>query len=108
MVGLLGAGGLLMLPIFETSPSEYGLLLLAGVPAFLGGLIEDITKQVGVYQRLLLTMVSAALCAWLLGAILPRLDIPILDDLLLWTLPALLFTVFAVSGVANAINIIDG
>lgn len=106
--GLLGAEGLLMLPIFETCPPEYGLLLLAGVPAFLGGLIEDITKQVGVYQRLLLTMVSAALCAWLLGAILPRLDMPIMDDLLRWSLPALLFTVFAVSGVANAINIIDG
>jgi len=107
-VGMLGAGGLLMLPIFETSPPEYGLLLLAGAPAFFGGLIEDMTKNVGIYQRLLLTMVSAALCAWLLGAILPRLDIPILDDLLLWTLPALLFTVFAVSGVANALNIIDG
>jgi UDP-GlcNAc:undecaprenyl-phosphate GlcNAc-1-phosphate transferase len=107
-VGMLGTGGLLMLPIFETSPPEYGLLLLAGAPAFFGGLIEDMTKNVGIYQRLLLTMVSAALCAWLLGAILPRLDIPILDDLLLWTLPALLFTVFAVSGVANAINIIDG
>lgn len=106
--GLLGAAGVLMLPVFVTSPPEYGLLLLAGVPAFLGGLFEDITKKVGVYPRLLLTMVSAALCAWLLGAILPRLDLPLMDDLLLWTLPALLFTVFAVSGVANAINIIDG
>jgi UDP-N-acetylmuramyl pentapeptide phosphotransferase/UDP-N-acetylglucosamine-1-phosphate transferase len=107
-VGMLGAGGIFMLPIFEASLPEYGLLLLAAVPAFFGGYVEDITKKVGVYQRLLLTMVSAALCAWLLGAILPRVDVPIIDDLLLWTLPALLFTVFAVSGVTNGMNIIDG
>lgn len=106
--GLLGAEGLLMLPLFENPAPEFGLLLLAAVPALFGGLIEDLTKRAGVYQRLLLTMVSAALCAWLLGAILPRLDLPLMDELLLWPLPALLFTVFAVSGVANAINIIDG
>ena len=107
-LGLFGSAGLLILPVFELRLPEYGLLLLAGVPAFLGGLLEDLTKKVGVYQRLLLTMVSAALCAWLLDAILPRLDLPLLDDFLLWPLPALLFTIFAVSGVANAINIIDG
>lgn len=106
--GLLGAAGVLMLPIFGPTPPQYGLLLLAGAPAFFGGLLEDVTKKVGVYSRLVLTMAAAALCAWLLGAILPRLDLPLMDELLLWTLPALLFTVFAVSGVANAINIIDG
>jgi len=50
-------------------------LLLAGVPAFLGGLTEDVTKKVGVATRLLLTMLAAACGAWLLGAIIPRLDV---------------------------------
>jgi UDP-N-acetylmuramyl pentapeptide phosphotransferase/UDP-N-acetylglucosamine-1-phosphate transferase len=107
-VGLLAAAGVLTLPILDARLPEYGLLLIAGAPAFLGGLLEDVTKKVGVYQRLLLTMVSAALCAWLLGAVLPRLDLPLVDGLFVWPLLALLFTVFAVSGVANAINIIDG
>jgi UDP-GlcNAc:undecaprenyl-phosphate GlcNAc-1-phosphate transferase len=45
---------------------------------------------------------------WLLGAVIPRLDVPGFDTLLAWTPFAIAFTVFAVGGVANAINIIDG
>jgi UDP-N-acetylmuramyl pentapeptide phosphotransferase/UDP-N-acetylglucosamine-1-phosphate transferase len=53
-------------------------------------------------------MLAAACGAWLLGAVLPRLDIPGVDFLLAWTPFAIAFTIFAVGGVANAINIIDG
>jgi UDP-N-acetylmuramyl pentapeptide phosphotransferase/UDP-N-acetylglucosamine-1-phosphate transferase len=45
---------------------------------------------------------------WFLGGIIPRLDVPGLDALLRWTPFAVAFTIFAVGGVANAINIIDG
>jgi UDP-N-acetylmuramyl pentapeptide phosphotransferase/UDP-N-acetylglucosamine-1-phosphate transferase len=38
-------------------------ILVAGMPAFLFGLVEDITKRVGVVQRLLATMASGVL-AW--------------------------------------------
>jgi UDP-N-acetylmuramyl pentapeptide phosphotransferase/UDP-N-acetylglucosamine-1-phosphate transferase len=90
------------------SMDQYGLLLLASLPAFLGGLTEDITKRVGVFPRLFLTMVSGALGVYLLGASLHRLDLPGVDGLLVWAPFAVVFTVFAIGGVANAINIIDG
>lgn len=83
-------------------------LLLASVPAFLGGLTEDLTKRVSVLARLLLTMVSAVLGYWLLEAGLSRLDIPLLDTALRWWPVSLLLTVVAIAGVANAVNIIDG
>lgn len=83
-------------------------LLLASAPAFLGGLLEDVTKRVGVLARLLLTMLSAVLGFWLLRAGLIRLDIPLLDVALQWWPFSLLLTVVAIAGVANAINIIDG
>jgi UDP-N-acetylmuramyl pentapeptide phosphotransferase/UDP-N-acetylglucosamine-1-phosphate transferase len=83
-------------------------LLLAAVPACGGGLAEDLTKRVPVLVRLLLTMVSALLGYWLLGAGLERLDIPLLDIALRWWPASLLLTVVAIAGVANAINIIDG
>ncbi|MBD3894141.1 glycosyltransferase [Hydrogenophaga sp.] len=83
-------------------------LLLASVPAFAAGLLEDITKKVGVSARLLATMVSGALACWLTGVALNRVDVPLLDDLLAWGPAAVLFTAFAVAGVANAVNIIDG
>jgi len=91
--------------------SVYGfaLLALAAVPAFAGGLAEDLTKKVGVLPRLLLTMAAGALASVLAGATLTDLDIPGLNELLQWSpLIAIAFTAFAVAGVANAINIIDG
>lgn len=108
VVGLLAAGGVMIISETLTTEREFGLLLLASIPAFLGGLVEDITKKVGVLERLLLTMASGALAVFLLGAVLNRLDIPGIDTALTWLPLAILFTAFAVGGVANAINIIDG
>lgn len=83
-------------------------LLLAAVPAFLAGLKEDLTKKVSVRTRLFATFASALLACWLLEACLPRLDIWGLDKLLHFVPFAIVLTVFAVAGVANSINIIDG
>lgn len=83
-------------------------LLLAGMPALLGGLTEDVTKRVSVRSRLLLTMGSGALAALWTGTGLTRVDIGIADHLLSFWPVAVVFTAFAVGGVANAINIIDG
>lgn len=87
---------------------EFALLLAAGIPAFAGGLAEDVTKRVGVGARLVLTMGAAALGFWFLGAALTRVDVPFVDELFRYGPVALALTVVAVGGVANAINIIDG
>jgi UDP-N-acetylmuramyl pentapeptide phosphotransferase/UDP-N-acetylglucosamine-1-phosphate transferase len=83
-------------------------ILLAGMPAFLFGMAEDLTKKVGVVQRLLATMVSGFLAWWMTDYSLSRLDIWGVDALMQFTLVSVLVTSFAVGGVANAINIIDG
>lgn len=106
--GLLAGGSIMLFEDALTSERAFELLLLSGIPAFLGGLTEDITKKVGVFERLLLTMVSGAAAAWLLGAVLNRLDIPGVDQVLMWLPLAVVFTAFAVGGISNAINIIDG
>jgi UDP-N-acetylmuramyl pentapeptide phosphotransferase/UDP-N-acetylglucosamine-1-phosphate transferase len=109
MVGLFVSGAALLLTGQSTIfIEEFGLLVIAGLPAFLGGITEDATKSVSVPARLMLTMVAAGVGVWLLGAVLPRLDVPGIDALLRWTPFAIAFTIFAVGGVANAINIIDG
>ena len=83
-------------------------ILLAGMPALLVGLTEDVTKRVSVRARLLVTMGSGGLAALWTGIGLTRVDVPVADVLLsVWPV-AVLFTAFAVGGVANAINIIDG
>jgi UDP-N-acetylmuramyl pentapeptide phosphotransferase/UDP-N-acetylglucosamine-1-phosphate transferase len=83
-------------------------ILLAGLPAFLFGVAEDITKRVGVLYRLLATMASGLLACWITDYSLTRVDVWGVDWLLHFTLVSALFTAFAVGGVANAINIIDG
>ena len=83
-------------------------VLLAGIPALLVGLIEDVTKRVRVLPRLFATMASGALACGISGVTLTHLGVPGIDSLLKLAPVALLFTAFAVSGVANAINIIDG
>jgi UDP-N-acetylmuramyl pentapeptide phosphotransferase/UDP-N-acetylglucosamine-1-phosphate transferase len=82
--------------------------LVAGIPAFAFGLAEDLTKRVSVTQRLLATMASGVLAWALTGYALTGVNVWGLDWLLQFTVVSVLFTAFAVGGVANAINIIDG
>lgn len=87
---------------------QFSYLLLAAIPAFAGGLVEDLTKRVSVSKRLLLSMVSAAIGVWLLDAVVSHVGIVQLDWLLQWPFVAIMLTLFAVGGVVNAVNIIDG
>ncbi len=99
-------------PLLWLRSPDHGMaaatLLACGMPAFLSGLQEDLTKTVSPRRRLFFTAVSAAMAAWLLGAVIRRTDIPGLDWLVLFGPVALALTVFVVAGVANSINIIDG
>lgn len=83
-------------------------ILIAGVPAFLFGFAEDVTKRVVVLARLFATMASGLLAWWLTDYSLSRVDVWGIDWLLKYTLISVLFTSFAVGGISNAINIIDG
>ncbi len=83
-------------------------IMLAGTPAFVFGFLEDITKSVSVRTRLLATMACGVL-GWVLTDIsITNVNVPGLDWLLQFTVISVLFTAFAVAGVANAINIVDG
>ena len=84
------------------------VILLAGMPAFIFGLLEDLTKKVSVKIRLLATMASGILGWGITGTSLTELNIYGIDWLLGYTSISVIFTAIAVSGVANAINIIDG
>jgi UDP-N-acetylmuramyl pentapeptide phosphotransferase/UDP-N-acetylglucosamine-1-phosphate transferase len=83
-------------------------ILFAGMPAFIFGVAEDITKRVGVMQRLLATMASGLLAWWLTDYAISRVDVWGVDWVMRFTVVSVLFTAFAVGGVANAVNIIDG
>ena len=99
------AGYLLTNPASQTL---LGPLILAGIPAFAFGLLEDMTKRVSVRTRLLATMGCGVLGWAITGYSITGADMPGLDWLLGFTAFSVLFTAFAVGGIANAINIVDG
>lgn len=107
VLGLLCA--LLLLAWQQPQTAQLGgLLMLAGVPAFSSGVIEDLTKRVSPRARLAATAVSALLAVWLLDAAIRRTDIPGLDWAVSSAFGAVGLTVLAVAGIANSVNIIDG
>ncbi|MBU3596020.1 glycosyltransferase family 4 protein [Polynucleobacter sp. 86C-FISCH] len=105
-VGILAAT-LLRLQTTPTSIFEITLLICA-VPVFGIGLTEDLTKKIGVKTRLIFTAIAAALAAHYLGAQITKLDIPGIDHVMMIRGVAITFTVFAITGLSNAYNIIDG
>ena len=83
-------------------------LALSGTPALIFGLAEDLTKRVSVRTRLLATMACAVAGYFLTGHSITDVNVPGLDWLLGFTVISVAFTAFAVGGIANAFNIIDG
>lgn len=94
----------------NTEVGIFGLLLaLSSLPAFVAGLTEDITKKVGIRIRLLATVISAGCAGYVLNAWLGSVQVLGIDNLMLtYPFVAIAITCFAVGGVANAFNIIDG
>jgi UDP-GlcNAc:undecaprenyl-phosphate/decaprenyl-phosphate GlcNAc-1-phosphate transferase len=91
---------------------ERGALLLqlmaCALPSFLVGLLEDITKKIGVKTRLIATAISAGLAGYFLNSWISDLHVPIINDLLMISFISMAFTIIAITGLANAYNIIDG
>jgi UDP-N-acetylmuramyl pentapeptide phosphotransferase/UDP-N-acetylglucosamine-1-phosphate transferase len=84
------------------------LLLLAALPALTGGLLEDLTRKISPYSRLLFAFGAAAVGYFLIDARITDLDLPYDDALFEYEIFAFGFTLFAVGGFAHATNIIDG
>jgi UDP-N-acetylmuramyl pentapeptide phosphotransferase/UDP-N-acetylglucosamine-1-phosphate transferase len=91
---------------------ERGALLLqltaCALPSFLVGLLEDVTKKIGVKTRLIATAISAGLAGYFLNSWISDLHVPIINDLLMISFLSMAFTIIAITGLANAYNIIDG
>jgi UDP-GlcNAc:undecaprenyl-phosphate/decaprenyl-phosphate GlcNAc-1-phosphate transferase len=83
-------------------------LLTSALPVFSIGIAEDLTKKISVRTRLIFTAIGALIAILLLSANITRLDIPGIDYLMAIPVISMIFTTFAITGLANAYNIIDG
>jgi UDP-N-acetylmuramyl pentapeptide phosphotransferase/UDP-N-acetylglucosamine-1-phosphate transferase len=109
VVGGLGAASLLLWRLGDADAAKTAwLLLLCGAPTFLVGLAEDLTKKVDPSWRLVATAGSGLLAVGLLSASIHRTDLWGLDWVVSFGAGAVCVAIFAVTGIANAVNIIDG
>jgi UDP-N-acetylmuramyl pentapeptide phosphotransferase/UDP-N-acetylglucosamine-1-phosphate transferase len=108
--GLAILVGLLMIELVDplVLGASFEHLFVAGTIPFIFGLAEDLIKRVSVRARLLASVVGAGVFIALSGTYLNHLDIPGFDTLLAWAPLGIAFTLLAVSGMTNSINIIDG
>ncbi|KIG03232.1 MraY family glycosyltransferase [Caballeronia concitans] len=110
-VAIMGGTGITFVVggVFDGNPLGDALLLFgcAAIP-FVAGCVEDVTKRVSPRIRLLAAMAGAICAVYGLNAVLGRVDLPIVDRGLALLPVAIGLTVLTVSGLTNAINLIDG
>lgn len=83
-------------------------LLVAVTFSFVPGLVEDLTRRVSPLARYGFAAIAGAL-AWTFADVrILRLDLPIIDALLIFPAVSLVLTVFAVASFTHAMNLLDG
>lgn len=84
------------------------VLFVCSIPTFAIGLAEDLTKRISIRIRLFFTALSAFCVIYLLGIQVTSLGFTSIDFLFAIPFFGIIFTVVAITGLANAYNIIDG
>lgn len=107
LMGILGASGVRFIQD-HASGIFFITIITCGLPAALIGFAEDTTKNIGVRTRLFITTTSALLAGHFLDAWITKIDVIGFDSTLQIPAFSILFTCIAITGLANAYNIIDG
>ncbi len=98
-----GIGILIGLLFLFFTPLGWKLLIPVAL-AFLSGILEDFNNSLSPKIRLLLQLIAALAAIWLTDAVVTYIGLGIVLPYFI----GILFSAFAIVGVMNAINIIDG
>ncbi len=83
-------------------------IIFSALPLFISGLLEDATRKISPLFRLIGGFISGGFAFFFIPAQITYIDVPYFDLLLDSVLFSLIFTAFAITGIAHAFNIIDG
>ena len=93
----------------ENFSAKYlGYILMSGLPVLIIGLLDDLYFSIRPLYRLMGASISSICAIFLLDTWLTGIDVLFLDQLFFLSPFAILFTIFATTGVAHAFNLIDG
>jgi len=101
-------GGIALLAgIFVAQPPFW--LILSIQPIFIGGLLEDLTKNISPRSRLLLSFLSAIIALYGLDIGIQQFGLAWFDSIILSTpVISLVLTTILIGGISHSANIIDG
>lgn len=108
ILGIVAASSFMWWAIDDDEGRFAFTLLVCSSVAFLAGFVQDLTEALTPRGRLIATGLSAAIAFYWMGAAIHVTDIPGIDWIVSFGFGSLVVTVLAVSGIANAVNIIDG
>lgn len=106
--GLILASTFQLVFFYETIIPSVPYILVSAFFIFALGLAEDVTKRLTISTRLIALVFIIFLQTNFLNTEIKFVDIQPLDDLLNIPAVSLIFTIFALTGVTNAYNLIDG
>lgn len=84
------------------------IVFLAVLPVFLSGLFEDFGYETSPKLRLLVMAISAVIVTLATGEVVSSVDVDFVDKVFALPVIGLIFTIFAVVGLTNGVNLIDG
>jgi UDP-N-acetylmuramyl pentapeptide phosphotransferase/UDP-N-acetylglucosamine-1-phosphate transferase len=100
--------GMMFLPD-HAQAKQLGLtILLCAIPIISIGLTEDLTKSVSPRVRLASHIIGATMVTYFASVVLRHTGFNLTDPLMDLTIVAFIITVLCISGMTNAVNIIDG
>ena len=82
-------------------------LVISARPFSLGGLREDVGFNASAKMRLVLSFASALLAGMLFVALIPRMGVPVLEQLTLYTFYAIILTLLISGGNSHSLNLTD-
>lgn len=101
----IGGIGIFMSSLFMGYFSPVGMLIMiASIPAFFSGFLEDYSNNVSPLQRLTIMLLAPFIAC----IILPETALVTLDEIHLMKYVGILFTVLLTTTLINGINFIDG
>ena len=84
------------------------IALYCSSPIFILGILDDFQFQINAFFKLLIVFPSAFLSYYFLGVEAYSVDIPYVDSLFEFEIFSVIFICFAIAGMVNAFNMIDG
>jgi len=83
-------------------------ILLAAIPLFAVGLLEDLGKHQSPRRRLAAAAVAGLLVVWSSGILIDRIGVPLLEPFMAYLPVSLALSIFVTVGLSHAFNLVDG